>query len=243
MDLAHVLWIGGPQGSGKSSVARALAERYGLQLYVVDHRVWVHEARMPTTEFGSLSMDERWLDATPDRMLGWFVSHSRHRFRLVLEDLRELPDEPAAIVEGPHLFPTTVSAVLRSPDQALFLLPDAGEMRTRLLAREPIAGTSDGRRARENATERDLLIARTIEREARDLRFAILPVDAPLDEMIERATAHFAPVVERLPRGGDLAAVRAHEQQVLETQVRLYRNWLASQQVGGGDEYPDHESE
>lgn len=243
MDLAHVLWIGGPQGSGKSSVARALAERFGLQLYVVDHRVWVHEPRMPTTEFGSLSMDERWMHASTDKMFGWFVSTSRHRFRLVLEDLGELPDEPAAIVEGPQLFPTTVSAVLRSPDQALFLLPDLAAMRERLLSREPIAGTSDGRRARENATERDLMIARTIEREARDLRFATIRVDGTLEETIERAAAHFAPVVERLPRGGDLGAVRAHEQEVLETQARLYREWLSTQQVGRGDEHPDHESE
>jgi len=94
VDPANALWIGGPQGSGKSSVARALAERFGLQLYAVDHRVWVHEPRMPRTEFGSLTMDERWVLATPEQMLGWFVTTSRHRFRLVLEDLRELPDEP-----------------------------------------------------------------------------------------------------------------------------------------------------
>jgi predicted kinase len=36
VDPAHALWIGGPQGSGKSSIARALADRFGLQLYVVD---------------------------------------------------------------------------------------------------------------------------------------------------------------------------------------------------------------
>src|SRR5207249_3266033 len=60
VDPALAVWIGGPQASGKSSIARALAERFGLQLYVVDHRVWVHEARMPRTELASLTMDERW---------------------------------------------------------------------------------------------------------------------------------------------------------------------------------------
>ena len=234
MDPAHAVWIGGPQASGKSSIAKALAKRFELQLYVVDHRVWVHEARMPATEFASLTMDERWVHAEPARMLEWFVTHSRHRFRLILEDLRALPDEPAAIVEGPQLFPRFVAAVIGSPEQALFLRPDPEEMRGRLLARGPMAATSDGARARENATARDLLIAQLFEREARELRFRTLAVDAPLDEMIERSAAILEPVVEGLPRGGDLDAARRFEQDVLETQVRLYEEWLATASAAGG---------
>jgi cytidylate kinase len=226
VDLSHALWIGGAPCSGKSSVAAELADRFGLQLYRVDARTWVHEARMPTTEFGALTMDERWLHATPERMLGWFVTTSRHRFRLVLEDLRELPDEPGAIVEGPQLFPTSVSAVLRDPAHALFLLPDLDDLAERRRERGPMAGTSDGVRATDNLIARDLLIAAEVEREARDLRLATLRVDAPLEEMIERAAAHFSPVVERLPRGGDLDAVRSFEEQVHRTQTRLYEEWL-----------------
>jgi hypothetical protein len=234
MDPAHAVWIGGPQASGKSSIARALAERFGLQLYVVDHRVWVHEARMPPTEFASLTMDERWVHATPNRMLEWFVTHSRHRFRLLLEDLRALPDEPAAIVEGPQLFPRFVAAVLGRPGQALFLQPGPDAIRERLLARGPMAATSDGARARENATARDLLIAQLFEREARELRLPTLPVDAPLDEMVERAAALLAPVVDDLPRGGDLEAARRFEEEVLQTQVRLYEEWLETASAAGG---------
>src|SRR4051794_18026479 len=183
---------------------------------------------MPATEFASASMDERWLDATPEKMLDWFVTTSRHRVRLVLEDLRSLPDEPACIVEGPQLFPTTVSALLSAADQALFLMPDLDAMRQRLLARGPIEGTSDGSRARANATERDVLIARAIAREARELRLPVLQVDAPLDEITERAAALLEPVVERLPRGGDLEAARRFEEDAKETQIRLWQEWLAA---------------
>jgi hypothetical protein len=226
VDLGHVLWIGGPQAGGKSSIARALSRRLDLQLYLIDHRVWVHEPRMPETEFGSLSLDERWVEATPERMLDWFVTTSRHRFRLVLEDLRELPDVPAAIVEGPQLLPTSVAAVLRSPDQALFLLPDPSAQRERLLARGPLLEASDGVKARENATGRDLMIASRFEREARDLRLATLRADRPLEEMVELAVERLRPVVERLPRGGDLAAVRRFENETLATQARLYAESL-----------------
>ena len=227
VDLSHFLWVGGAPCSGKSSVAAALADRFGLQVYHVDARTWVHEERMPSTEFGSLTMDERWLHATPERMLGWFVTTSRHRFRLVLEDLRELPDEPAVIVEGPQLFPTSVSAVLRDPAHALFLLPDLGDLAERRRARGPMRGTSDGVRAKENVVARDLLIAAAFEREARELRLPTLRVDAPLDEIVERAAAHFEPVVDGLPRGGDLEAVRRFEDEVKRTQARLYEAWLS----------------
>lgn len=36
MVLEHVLWIGGATDSGKTSVARALAQTYGLQEYHYD---------------------------------------------------------------------------------------------------------------------------------------------------------------------------------------------------------------
>jgi adenylate kinase family enzyme len=234
VDLSHVLWIGGPQASGKSTVARAIAERFGLQLYVVDHRVWVHESRMPATEFSSLSMDERWVHASPQRMLDWFVTHSRHRFRLVLEDLRELPDEPAAIVEGSQLFPTSVSAVLRAPDQALFLAADSDVLEERLRARGPVEGTSDGARARDNAVARDLLIAQRFAREAAELRLLTVRADAPVDVVVERAAVELSPVIDRLPRGGHLAAVRRFEEEVLQAQVRLDREWLGAASAAGG---------
>ena len=228
MDLSHVLWIGGGQGSGKSSIARALSRRFDLQLYAIDHRVWVHEPRMPESEFRGLSMDERWVDATPQRMLDWFLTTSRHRFRLVLEDLRELPESPLVVVEGPQLLPTTVSAVLREADQALFLVSDLDEQRERLLARGPILGTSDGRRARANATERDLMITQRYMREAADLRLAVLKVDRPLDDMLELAVEQVRPAIERGPRAADLAALRRFENDVLATQVRLYRESLGA---------------
>lgn len=223
MDLSHALWIGGGQGSGKSTIARALSRRFDLQLYVVDHRVWVHEPRMPATEFAALSMDQRWLDVSPERMLDLFVAHSRHRFRLVLEDLAALPDSPLAIVEGPQLLPTSVSAVLRSPDQALFLVSNLDEQRVRLRARPGIPGTSDPAQARMNATERDLMITQLIERDARELRLRAVEVDRPLDEMVELAAEHFRPAIERGPREADLAVLRRFENDVLAEQVRLYR--------------------
>jgi len=98
-----------------------------------------------------------------------FVTASRHRFRLVLEDLAALPPGSAVLVEGSQLFPTSVAAVLRSPDHALFLMPAAADE-----------------------------ISRRIGWEARDLRLAMLDVDASLEEMTERAAGHFLPAVKAI---------------------------------------------
>ena len=43
--LRHVLWIGGPPGGGKSSVATRIARRYGLRWYGADTRTWRHRDR------------------------------------------------------------------------------------------------------------------------------------------------------------------------------------------------------
>jgi hypothetical protein len=152
VDLSHVLWIGGGPGSGKSSIARQLAQRFDLQLYAIDEHAAAHEPRMPTM--------------LADDTIDGVLKRSRHRFRLVLEDLAALPPSPAAIVEGAQLFPTSVAAVLRAPENALFLLP----------------------------AEHDPITQR-IGWEARDLRLATLDVDAPVEEMVERAAAHFLPVI------------------------------------------------
>jgi hypothetical protein len=163
-----VLWIGGGRGSGKSSIARALAQRFDLQRYAVDDHDGAHEPRLPRIEADSRSQ------ATPAELVDWFVTASRHRFRLVLEDLAALPPSPLAIVEGVQLFPTSVAAVLRDPRHALFLLSNLDEQR---------------------ATTFDVMIARRFAWEASDLRLKTLPVDAPLGEMIERAAAHFLPLI------------------------------------------------
>jgi hypothetical protein len=152
VDLSHVLWIGGGPRSGKSSIARELARRFDLQLYAVDEHDAAHEPRMPLV--------------ASDETVDGFLTASRHRFRLVLEDLAALPPSPAAIVEGSLLFPTSVAAVLRAPENALFLVP----------------------------IEQDPITQRVVW-EARDLRLPTLVVDAPLDDMVERAAAHFLPMI------------------------------------------------
>jgi hypothetical protein len=170
VDLSHVLWIGGGQGTGKSAIARALSDRFDLRLYAVDDHDRVHESRLPG------AAPDVPPQATPAELVESFVTLSRHRFRLVLEDLAGLPPSPLAIVEGTQLFPTSVAAVLRDPRHALFVIPD--------LEGQPVATF-------------DVLVAQRFAWEARDLRLTTLVGGGPIDELVERAAAHFLPVLGR----------------------------------------------
>src|SRR5262245_45733584 len=60
--LRHVYWIGGASGAGKSTIARRLADKYGLRLYSTDeamgdhaHR-WLPESCPSLTEWVKMSM-------------------------------------------------------------------------------------------------------------------------------------------------------------------------------------------
>lgn len=230
MDVSRALWIGGGQGSGKSSVAWALSRRHGLQLYNVDHRTQAHLPRHRLHPFFELTEDERWVEPDVETMLRWFVETSADRLRIVLEDLAELPDAPGVVVEGPQLFPSFVAPLVGAPDQALFLVSRPDEQRARLLARGPITRTSQPELARLKATERDLLITARVADEARELGLTALLVDRPLAEMVEFADRALGPAIARLPPGGDLAAARERENDALVEQVRL---WRATGLAGG----------
>ncbi|MGY4770454.1 shikimate kinase (plasmid) [Kribbella sp. CWNU-51] len=48
--LAHVYWLGGGTGGGKSTIARHLADRFGLRLYDTDRAMGDHSARSSPRE-------------------------------------------------------------------------------------------------------------------------------------------------------------------------------------------------
>jgi len=118
--------VGGAQGAGKSTAARALAHHKGLRLYFVDAFTYSHAERAETGSypamraFAAKTMDERWLHPEPEEMVDSFVKYSRDRFRMILDDLRGLPTEPAIVAEGPQLLPELVGPLLRRPDASGF---------------------------------------------------------------------------------------------------------------------------
>jgi hypothetical protein len=93
--LQHALWIGGGQWAGKSTVARLLAEDYGLTHYHYDY----HDARghndrriarrvLRGESTPEPDRETVWIETTPEQMARDAVAVFVERFEWVQDDLR-----------------------------------------------------------------------------------------------------------------------------------------------------------
>ncbi|QTE28539.1 nucleoside/nucleotide kinase family protein [Pengzhenrongella sicca] len=198
--LRHVYWIGGGSGGGKSTVARRIAARYGLRLYVTDDVMSDHANRSDPnlapalSEFVAMDMDERWVNRSPQTMLETFHWFRGECFAEVIDELVHLPPAPGVIAEGFRLLPHLVRPLLDSPDHAVWLLPTPAFRRAAFSSRGTswqIAGkTNDPARALQNLLERDRMFTERLRDEATSLDLQLIEVDTTMteEELTDRVT-------------------------------------------------------
>jgi len=195
-ELSTVLWIGGAQWAGKSTVAWLLSRRHGLTAYHYDFhdsrghadRARAHAERYPYRHawqvLGAHDPDRTWVRSTPAEL----AENSRHsfveRFGMVLDDLRGLSSSRPLVAEGWGLRPELVAPLLASHRQAVFLVPTEA-FRQRQLRELPRASrvgakVSDPERARANRVERDRLLADEVVESARQQGLRVIEVDGSL---------------------------------------------------------------
>jgi 2-phosphoglycerate kinase len=196
--LRHVYWIGGGSGSGKSTIARRIADRYGMSLYETDAVMPDHARRMPAEQapylakFAAMDMDERWMARTPREMLDTFHWFHGEGFDLMVEDLLALPAERPVIAEGFRLLPELVQPLLADVGHAVWLLPDPEFRRAVFDSRGGpawgfIAKTSDPRHALQNLLQRDALFTDRLTEQTRQLGLHGVTVgSAVTEEELER---------------------------------------------------------
>jgi hypothetical protein len=190
--LAHVYWIGGGSGAGKSTIAAHLAARYGLRHYATDDAMADHGRRSTPADapllhrFAAMDFDERWLTRDVPTMLASFHWYQGEGFGLIVEDLLALPRRPAVVVDGFRLLPDLVAPLLADPARAVWLLPTPRFRRAALAGRGSlwtIAGrTSDPHRALAKLLERDALFTDRLRADTRRLGLPAVEVDIALSE-------------------------------------------------------------
>src|SRR5688572_11228910 len=126
--LAQVLWIGGGTDAGKSTIARLMGERYGLQIYDYDKRDSPQIHRLAETmahyrDFLEASDEERWLYPEPEALLQRALQAFQDRFPLVIEELLALPKQPVILAEGFGFTPELIFPLLSDKHQAIWLVP------------------------------------------------------------------------------------------------------------------------
>ena len=191
--LRDVYWIGGGSGAGKSTVARRLADQYGLRRYATDDVMADHGRRMSSAvspflaEFAAMDMDERWVSRPPRVMLETFHWFRGEGFGLIVEDLLRLVNHDSGVVaEGFRLLPRLVRPLLADPGHAVWLLPAPSFRRAAFSRRDsPLQSwrrTSDPDLALRNLLERDRMFTCQLRDEAGRLALPVIEVDATVTE-------------------------------------------------------------
>jgi hypothetical protein len=198
--LSHVRWIGGGSGAGKSTVAAALANRYGLALHHAEPPSRFLPRTTPATAprlhaFAGMSMDERWVSRSPQEMYDTFHAFHGECFDLLVAELADLSRDKPVLVEGFSLLPRLVTPLLRSRTDAIWLLPTPAFRRCAFEARGSTwtipSRTSDPERALENLLARDAIFTDHLRHEVELVDAQSLDVDGTLGlpETINRVAA------------------------------------------------------
>ena len=184
--LAHVLWLGGATGAGKSTLAPLLAATLDAHVYSTDAAIADHSAHPGPNapliaELLSMGMDDRWLRRDATTMLDTFPWFAGERFERVVADLERRPGGARVLAEGFRLLPRLVAPLLAQRRQAAWLTTTP-ELRRRAFARRPEGEqfwrrTSDPERAFERLLERDALFADAVVGQARGLGLKVVVVD------------------------------------------------------------------
>ncbi|HEY6492355.1 MAG TPA: hypothetical protein VIZ43_03720 [Trebonia sp.] len=225
-DWPPMLWVGGGQGAGKTTLSWHLSRANDLPLHPVDLWNYDHQARLPAGD----SLDEQ-LARGPEAAADAFESASLLRLELVLHDIlaRDL-DEVPAIVESPQLMPGFADRL--PPGWAVWLVPDPARTRLvqedRLAKEEALAGRPAAGRSRlHRILQRDALTAERTRASAALSGRPVIEVPPSPDwpaiaEAVESALATALRSAPRLPPGSELSRQRRHENRAAERQGRLW---------------------
>jgi hypothetical protein len=166
----RVLWLGGSPCSGKSSIAQALARRYGAAVYHCDDHWQAHcalvtpEAQPQMWRASRMSWDELWGRDVASLLADELAIYAEE-FPMIVADLRrQVQAHGLVIAEGAALLPGHVARHVADARQAIWLTPTEAFQRRIYPQRGPWV-----QQILAQCTEPDVAFARWMDR---DIAFA-----------------------------------------------------------------------
>ncbi len=167
-----------------------LAQRVGGRLYSTDATIQAHSDRLTAEEapllnrFRRMNMDQRWLLRDPVTMYRTFPWFHGEGFDLVLDDLRQLPDNRPVLVEGFRLLPQLLRPHLSDLRHGVWMLPTPTFRRAAFARRSAEDAfwqrTSDRDQALANLLERDRIFTDRLANACSTTGLTAIPVDGTL---------------------------------------------------------------
>ncbi|MRN54440.1 hypothetical protein [Paenibacillus monticola] len=181
-----IYWIGGSACSGKSTLAKRYADKYGLELYACDeyydkHMQNISRDKQPAMhKVSMMNPNEAFYTRDVQEQLRVYLQFFKEDFLLVLEDLAARPNVPI-VVEGNQLLPHLVLPHLRPNHKGIWIIPSERFQREHYSQRswiqELLQQTEDPTVSFNNWMSRDVLFAELIQQEANHLKLNLLKVD------------------------------------------------------------------
>ena len=182
----NVYWMGGSPCSGKTSIARILAEKHGLQVYTCDdhfdkHVERAHPRRQPRLNWVSrVSWDDLFMRPVTVQVKDEIAIY-QEELSMIMDDLHALSSDRPLLVEGAALLPESLLPYLKDPSRAIWIVPSEpfqrkiypqrGEFVRWILDR-----TTEPKTAMRNWMDRDVAFARWVETETHRLGLKALTV-------------------------------------------------------------------
>ena len=197
-----VYYIGGSPCSGKSTVASALAERYGLTYFKVDDhldrymQMGAADQKACCTKMEKLTPDQIWM-RDPLTQCEEELRIYEEIFEYILADLDNCTSSGGIITEGAAYLPLLAKRCHIPFGQYLSITPTKEFQVFHYSQREWVpyilAECSDKAKAFDNWMERDALFAEAVRQQCEELGYASIVNDGTIavNELISQAASHF----------------------------------------------------
>lgn len=188
--MAKIYYIGGSPCSGKSTIAKMIADRLGLYYFKVDDYLDKYMSRgkeankLYSVKAMEMSADEIWMrDPMTQNIEELEIYHEI--FEFILEDLNQIETLNGIITEGAAFLPELVNEIKVENHSYICIVPTKDfqyhHYKLRPWVPDILAECTDKEQAFENWMERDALFAATVRENADKIGYQSIVTDGSID--------------------------------------------------------------